>query len=46
MKLQGFQCGPDRVSDSALNQMLGNAMSVTVVQAVLLQAVWAMGLAN
>lgn len=45
MKLQGYECGPNRVSDSAMNKMLGNAMSVNVVQAVLLQAAWAMGLA-
>lgn len=44
MSLQGFECGPERPGDSSMNQMLGNAMSVNVVQAVLLQAAWALGL--
>lgn len=44
MSLQGFECGPERPGGSSMNQMLGNAMSVNVVQAVLLQAAWALGL--
>ena len=43
VKLQGYECSPNRPSDAAMNQMLGNAMSVNVVQAVLLQAAWALG---
>ena len=43
MKLQGYECSPNRPCDAAMNKMLGNAMSVNVVQAVLLQAAWALG---
>lgn len=43
MALQGFHCGPERPGDASMNQLLGNAMSVNVVEAVLVQAAWALG---
>lgn len=43
MELQGFVC-VHRAPDAAMNSMLGNSMSVNVVQSLLLQACWAMGL--
>lgn len=42
MELQGFVCSR-RAPDTAMNRMLGNSMSVNVVQSLLLQACWAMG---
>lgn len=44
MKLQGYVCSAKRAPDNAMNKMLGNAMSVNVVEAVLLQAAWSMAL--
>ena len=43
MALQAYHCGLDRPGDSSMNQMLGNGMSVNVVQSVLLHAAWALG---
>ena len=43
MALQGFHCGPERPGDASMNQLLGNAMSVNGVEAVLVQAAWALG---
>ena len=46
MKLQGYTCKKQPVPDSAMNKMLGNGMSVNILERVLLQAAWAMGVGH